>query len=175
MAESRNPKALELIREILVASSAIPGALPPVMIDVEVGGKAYQEMHVDGGTTQQVFLLPAEVALAEVVRRERTVYVIRNSRLDVTSTEVPRDALSIAGRAIASLIQTQGVGDLYRIAEQTRRVGAKFRLAYIPGSFDKPLPQAFDRAYMNELFIVGYKLGVAGYPWATKPPGLAGD
>jgi hypothetical protein len=25
------------------------------------------------------------------------------------------------------------------------------------------------------LFLVGYQMGVAGYPWATHPPGLARD
>jgi predicted acylesterase/phospholipase RssA len=175
MAESRHPAALELIRMILVASAAIPGELPPAMIDVEVGGQRYQEMHVDGGTTQQVFLLPPELVLTDVARRDRTVYVIRNSRLEVDSLEVKRDALAIAGRAVASLIQTQGVGNLYEIAAQARRDGAKFRLAFMPESFDKTLPEAFDRTYMNELFLVGYQMGVAGYPWATQPPGLARD
>ena len=174
MAESRHPAALELIRMILVASAAIPGELPPAMIDVEAGGQRYQEMHVDGGTTQQVFLLPPELVLTEVARRDRTVYVIRNSRLEVDSMEVKREALAIAGRAVASLIHTQGVGNLYEIAAQAQRDGAKFRLAFIPESFDKTLPQAFDRTYMNELFLVGYQMGAAGYPWATEPPGLLG-
>jgi len=161
MAESGSPQAqaqaqaLELIRSILVTSAAIPGELPHAMIDVEVGGKRYQEIHVDGGTTQQVFLLPPELMLTEVARRESTVYVIRNSRLEVDSVEVKRDALSIASRAIASLIQTQGVGDFYEIAVQTRRDGAKFRLAFIPESFGRQLPEAFDSGYMNALFLVG--------------------
>jgi predicted acylesterase/phospholipase RssA len=173
MAESRHPQALALIHKILVASAAIPGELPPAMIDVEVQGKRYQEMHVDGGTTQQVFMLPPELVMTNVARRERTIYVIRNSRMTVESSEVPRDALAIAGRAVSSLIHTQGIGNLYEIAAQARRDGAHFRLAYIPDSFDHELNEAFDRKYMNELFSVGYQLGAAGYPWATRPPGLA--
>lgn len=112
MAESRHPQALPLIREILVASAAISGELPPAMIDVEVDGQRFQEMHVDGGTTQQVFVLPTEVVMTEVARRERTLYVIRNSRLAVDSVQVERSAYEIASRAIASLIHTQGIGDL---------------------------------------------------------------
>jgi predicted acylesterase/phospholipase RssA len=172
MAESRHPQALALIQKILVASAAIPGELPPAMIDVEVQGQRYQEMHVDGGTTQQVFMLPPELVITNVARRERTIYVIRNSRMAIESFEVPRDALAIAGRAVTSLIHTQGIGNLYEIAAQARRDGAHFRLAYIPDSFDHELSEAFDRQYMNELFLVGYKLGAAGYPWATRPPGL---
>jgi len=176
MAESRHPQALPLIREILVASAAIPGELPPAMIDVEVQGQRCQEMHVDGGTTQQVFVLPTEIVLTDVVRRERTMYVIRNSRLAVDSVQVERSAYEIASRAIASLIHTQGIGDLYEIAAIARRDGAQLRLAFIPDNFDKVAAKgSFDRDYMNQLFIVGFQLGRGGYSWASRPPGLGGD
>jgi hypothetical protein len=175
MAESRHPQALPLIRSILVASAAIPGELPPAMIDVEVNGQRYQEMHVDGGTTQQVFVLPGELVLTEVAKRPRTAYVIRNSRLRVAPVQVERNALSIASRAIESLIHTQGIGDLYEIAAIARRDGIQLRLAYVPDSFDKAATQSFDPDYMNALFLTGYELGRKGYPWARSPPGLAGE
>lgn len=175
MAESGQPQALPLIREILVASAAIPGELPPAMIDVEVEGKRYQEMHVDGGTTQQVFVLPTEIVMTDVARRERTLYVIRNSRLAVDSVQVERTAYRIASRAIASLIHTQGIGDLYEIAAIARRDGAQLRLAFIPDSFEMVAKGTFDRDYMNQLFLVGFELGRAGYPWASRPPGLGGE
>ncbi len=83
-----NPKALDLFHQIMLASAAIPGAFPPTMIDVEVDGKPYQEMHVDGGAQAQVFLYPPR--MFDLVRqqgvkvppRERKVYIIRNARLD---------------------------------------------------------------------------------------------
>ena len=62
------PKALDLFVKILVASTSIPGAFPPMMIDVEVNGKHYQEMHVDGGVVAQVFAYPAAIrCIATVV------------------------------------------------------------------------------------------------------------
>jgi predicted acylesterase/phospholipase RssA len=39
IAASKAPVALSLFRKILLASAAVPGAFPPVMIDVEVDGK----------------------------------------------------------------------------------------------------------------------------------------
>jgi predicted acylesterase/phospholipase RssA len=42
----------------MIASAAIPRAFPPVMIDVEVNGQPFQEMHVDGGAMAQVFVYP---------------------------------------------------------------------------------------------------------------------
>jgi predicted acylesterase/phospholipase RssA len=56
IAASGHPDALDLIRRSLRASSAIPGAFQPVMIDVELDGKEYQELHVDGGAIAQMFL-----------------------------------------------------------------------------------------------------------------------
>src|SRR5689334_21920553 len=49
IAASGNKDATELIAKILLASASIPGAFPPVMIDIESGGHHFQELHVDGG------------------------------------------------------------------------------------------------------------------------------
>ena len=46
IAKSGHPRALETIRRILLASSAIPGAFPPTMFDVTLDGVSYQEMVV---------------------------------------------------------------------------------------------------------------------------------
>ncbi|MFO1056399.1 MAG: patatin-like phospholipase family protein [Dongiaceae bacterium] len=176
IAASGNPKALELVQKILTASAAIPGAFPPMMIDVEVNGRKYQEMHVDGGASAQVFAYPPSLNIGQLskeagVTRERRVFIIRNSRLDPDWANTKRQTLSIAGRAISSLIQNQGVGDLYRIYATTQRDGVDFNLAYIPSTFNVPLPEPFDRHYMNELFKVGYDLGRSGDPWTKVPPG----
>jgi predicted acylesterase/phospholipase RssA len=176
IAASGSPKALDLVRDILVASAAIPGAFPPTMIDVEVNGTPHQEMHVDGGASAQVFVYPPSLHLGELAKeanitRERRVYVIRNARLDPDWADTERKTLSIAGRAVSSLIQTQGVGDLYRIYATTQRDGVDFNLAYIPSSFDVPLNEPFEQHYMAELFKLGYDLGRTGYPWEKMPPG----
>jgi len=176
IAASRDPKALELFRTILIASASIPGAFPPVLIDVEAGGRQFQEMHVDGGAMAQVFVYPVgmkiqELARARGIERERALYVIRNSRLDPEWAEVERRTMSIAGRAVATLIQTQGVGDLYRIYLVAQRDGVDYNLAYIPSSFNAPHKEEFDTEYMRQLFDLGYRMAVKGYPWAKTPPG----
>ncbi len=176
IAASGSPQALELVHDILVASAAIPAAFPPMMIDVDVNGKPYQEMHVDGGASAQVFVYPPSLHVAEIssqagITRERRVFVIRNSRLDPDWADTKRQVLSIAGRAVSSLIQNQGVGDLYRIYTTTQRDGVDFNLAFIPASFDVPLNEPFDQHYMNELFKVGFELGRSGEGWVKVPPG----
>ena len=97
------PEALDLFVSVMMASASIPVGFPPVMIDVEVDGKHYQEMHVDGGTMSQVFAYPASIRVNETlavgVARERTLYVIRNARLDPDWAQVERRTMNIAGRA----------------------------------------------------------------------------
>lgn len=178
IANSGHPGALDLVRRIMIASAAIPAAFPPVMIDVEAGGKHYQEMHVDGGTVAQVFLYPPSLNLRELARehhaeRVRRAYVIRNSRIDPDWGEVERQTLPIAGKAIASLLRTQGIGDLYRIYIDTQRDGVDYNLAYIPASFKVVSKETFDKNYMNKLFDLGYEQALSGYPWLKTPPGFA--
>lgn len=182
IAQTGKPEALELIHNILIASAAIPAAFPPVMFDVEVDGAKYQEMHVDGGAKAQVFLYPPTLHLDETVaaegfKRDRFAYIIRNARLDPEWVDVRRKTLSIAGRAISSLIQTQGVGDLYRIYLTTQRDGVDFNLAFIPATFTEQPKEDFDPVYMTKLFDAGYAQATAagGYPWHKSPPGFGQD
>ncbi len=177
IAKSGHPRAGETIWRILLASAAIPGAFPPTMIDVTVDGKPYQEMHVDGGAFAQAFLYPASIT---TLRRERirrreaivpiTAYVIRNGRLDPEWAAVERRTLSIAGRAISTMIAASGLNDVMRMYNNTLRDDIAFNLAYIGKDFSMVLPSPFDPGYMRALFDYGYERGRKGYDWATRPP-----
>jgi len=81
--------------------------------------------------------------------------------------------MSIAGRAIASLIHTQGIGDLYRIYATAQRDNVEFNLTFIPSSFNFPHKEEFDNEYMRKLYDVGYGQGRNGVPWAKSPPGFS--
>ena len=175
IAASKDARAIPLFRSVLLASASIPGAFPPVMIDVNVGGTRHQEMHVDGGTMAQVFFYPPSLNLAKTgVQRQRTLYIIRNARLDADWASVERRTMSIAARAIGSLTRTQGIGDLYRIYTTTERDGIDFNLTYIPRTFNTPHLQEFDTNYMKQLYDVGLQSAKAGYQWDKYPPGFEG-
>ena len=170
IAKSGGPQRLELVRRILLASAAIPAAFPPVMFDVTADGQAYQEMHVDGGAVAQVFLYPPTLSVRESPRR-RVAYIIRNGKLSPPWEEVKRRTVSIAGRAIATMIASSGVGDTYRIYATTQRDGVAFNLAYIGDDFQEPYPGPFDPGYMGKLYRYGYDKGRRGTGWQTTPPG----
>ncbi len=178
-AAANNPQAVELFRRILLASAAIPGEFPPVMFDVKVDGQPYQEMHVDGGAMRQVFLYPANLrdtarqeGIQVFAQRVRKAYIIRNARLDPDWATVERSTLTIAGHAISALIQTQGIGDLYRLYLLAQKDGLDFNLAYIGADFTVEHQEDFDPKFMRALFDYGYQLGRKGYPWEKAPPGL---
>ena len=180
LASSPDPDAIGLFRKILLASASIRGAFPPVMIDVTVDGKRYQEMHVDGGATAQVFIYPPrfhlqEIAAAQGFDRKRTLYIIRNARLDADWTNVHRRTLNIATTAISSLIHNQGTGDLHRMFLTANRDRLDYNLAFIPPDFTLVAKSQFDPVYMSQLFARGHDAARAGYRWEKYPPGYGPD
>jgi hypothetical protein len=175
IAASGRPGATELIRKILLASAAIPGAFPPVLFDVEAAGRQYQEMNVDGGAVAQTFLYPPNIPLvvnmqSRAFYRERAAYIIRNGRLDPEWTEVEPKFLSIAGRAISTMIHYSGVNDIMRIYATTQRDGVDYNLAYIETDFPESQHEQFDPVYMRRLFDYGYAKARDGYRWRKVPP-----
>lgn len=177
IASSGDPEALALFRNVLLASAAIPGVFPPVYIKVQVNGQVREEMHVDGGTTNQVFLLPTQIRTGTAdaklgINPIRRLYVIRNGRVAPEFKVVKSSTLAIAGRSISTLIKTQGIGDLYQLYEFARNNGVAYNLAYIPGDFPDTSTEAFDPAYMSKLFDLGVELGRSGGAWKKTPPRL---
>lgn len=177
IAASGHPRALDTVRRILLASAAIPGAFPPVMFDVTVGGTPHQEMHVDGGTFAQAFLYPSAVTGARraALARGRRVqparaWIIRNGRLDSEWASVNRRGLSIAARAISSMIAASGFNDAVRLYFFAQRDGVDFNLAFIGRDFTRQLESPFEQDFMRALFDYGYEQARGGFRWAKTPP-----
>ena len=175
IAASGRPGALELICKVILGSASIPGAFPPVMIDVEADGRRYQEMNVDGGVVAQTFLYPADLGMRVNLRsfelaRERHAYIIRNSRLDPDWASVNRRFLSISGRAIATMIHYIGYSDILRIYTTAKSDGVDYNLTYIETDFPNVKHEKFDPAYMNALFNHAYAKGRHGFSWHKAPP-----
>lgn len=173
IAASGHPGALELFRKILRASAAIPGLFQPVLFDVEIDGKKYQEMHVDGGAIAQLFLYPPSINIsASGIRRERHAYIIRNARLDPDYAASERRTISIAGRAINTMLAASGQNDVLRTYFVSQRDGVDYNLAYIGADFTAPKAGEFDQAYMRALYAYGLQEGRDGKAWHKLPPGL---
>jgi hypothetical protein len=183
IASSNNPKARDLIIDVLLASASIPAVFPPVMLDVTVDGVRHQEMHVDGGTIAQAFLYPPSFSLRSAAARagidekklrasrKRVAYVIRNGRFTRAEESVKLQTIAIAREALLTMTASSGVNDTYRMYLLAKRDGVDFNLASIGDDFDVPYKGPFDKEYMQTLFAYGYQKGRAGYPWQKAPPG----
>ena len=174
LAASGHPQSLELFRKILRASAAIPGAFQPVMVDVEIDGRKYQEMHVDGGAIAQLFLYPPTIDIARSgIKRVRRAYIIRNAPLDPNYAASERRTVSIAGRAIETMLAASGQNDVLRTYFVAQRDGVDYNLSYIGSDFRAAKTGEFDQSYMRALYDYGYQQARAGREWHKLPPALA--
>ena len=171
MADTGHPDAPQLIRDVLRASASIPGAFPPVYIEVEADGRKFDEMHVDGGTATQMFLYPSSLDWHEIhellqIQGRPQAYLIRNSRVHTEYSPVSPRLSKISARSIDSLIRTQGVGDAYRIYAIAERDGVDVKLTWIQrDAVEDNSDEAFDPDYMSKLFDYGYQRAVDGTLW----------
>jgi hypothetical protein len=170
--KSGGDAALNLFRSVLLASGSIPGAFPPVLIDVEANGKRFQEMHVDGGVGGQFFVAPP--ALMESGSGYKipatALYIVVNSGLQP-------DFAVIEPSTPAILAQTVGVAvmaDLRLMLDRTfvaaKNSGVGFNVATIPAGFYAPSRGPFDPDYMKALFNAGFEQGKSANPFAGAPP-----
>jgi hypothetical protein len=176
IAASGSPDALQLIRDIMLASASIPAAFPPVMFDVEANGKRYDELHVDGGATSVLYLYPIGLDWGKLAKRlevkgKPRVYILRNGIWRKHWESVERSTIPIALRSMDSLMGSAVLGDAYRIYLATQRDGIQYNLAYIPESFNEKSNEPFDKEYMTKLFNLGFQMAKDGYKWHTVPPG----
>ena len=177
IAASGAPHALSLIQDVILASASIPGVFPPVMIEYEADGKHYEEMHVDGGVTQQVFLFPAALQWHEFLGElgfsgRQHLYIILNGNLVRTRKVVKQDIFSISARSIQILTKSQGAGDLYKLFLIAHQNNMSYNLAFIPSDFSKEPDEMFDLNYMKSLFEFGYQRGLRSDHWQKLPPGF---
>ena len=152
IAATAHPDALDLFRRVILASAAIPGAFPPVGIQVDVDGKSYEEMHVDGGTTREVFVSPVQVPFKEFDKfydapPVRRFFIVKNGKLTPEYEPVAKQTIPIAARAIFTLIKAQNQGDIYRIYRMARMRGPTST------SSPCPLPSRLRRSKRSTRFI----------------------
>ena len=170
-----SPEALTLFRKVILASAAIPGAFPPVNIDVVAGGKNYEEMHVDGGTTRELFITPVQAPLkafdalypAPPIRK---IYIIKNGKVVPEQEVIPQTTFKIAARSISTLIKSQNWSELYRLYRVALDGGADFNFTAVPNDFNFKTDLIYDPKYQVALYERGIAVGKSGV-WMKAPPG----
>lgn len=172
IALSGRSDAPKLIRDIMLASASIPGAFPPVLIDVVINGKRHQEVHVDGGVTRQIFVYPRDLDIRKLQRMlhmhpQKNMWLIRNTKVAPEYKPVSLSLTDIAERSFYTLTKYHGLGDLVNITSLAERDGFHVYITNVPMSFDVPLEAFFDKKYMKALYQVGYEKGRSKSAWQT--------
>ncbi len=169
--------ALKLFRSVLLASSSVPGAFPPVLIEVEGNGKRFQEMHVDGGVGGQFFVAPAALMASTGDYRlpATQLYIVVNTALQRDFAVVERFAPSILAQSVGMAVKVDTRMMLDRAYVVAKRSGVAFNVASIPASFHAPSKGAFDPDYMGALFQVGLEQGRSAAPFSAEPPPYPGE
>ena len=166
----------KLFRDILQASAAIPGMFPPVSIPIEVGGKVYEEKHVDGGVTAGVFLRP--FALNPGGARESLagsdIYILVAGKLYADPGPVGKDLMSLGSSTVAALLSGQVRDELAEIYAVSAFQGIHFHLGAVPENYPITMKSSeFDKKQMRDLFQEGRRLGQTGMLWRKTPPGAS--
>lgn len=180
IASSSSPRRLALYRQVVLASASIPTVFPPVLIEVTIDGKAYDELHVDGGVFAQSFFIGNALDLKKTVRDAhpeqqkdavQRLYVIRNGRVDAQPRETHRTLASISANSITTMLKISGMNDLYRLYVGQLTGELEFYYIAFPIGYVPISPEEFNKEEMNKEFDLGYKLGSEGVPWERLPPG----
>lgn len=173
IAASGQPDRVELIRQVLLASASIPGAFPPVPIEVVADGRRYAELHVDGGVTHGIFAYPPWVRPPRG-RGQRNLWVIRNSKLAPELRATGGSAVAVVERGLDTMIKSQAHSDMDTIARQASRDGFRLRMTAVPPNFPYISSVPFDPLYMQTLFRTGHAAGLSGRAWAEDIAPLLG-
>ena len=167
-------QALQLFRQVILASASIGGVFPPVRIAVRVDGKMREELHVDGGTTDNIVLMPVQVNVSvfdQGVKQKpkRHLYVIVNGHLNPEWEATKSNAIDIASRSISTLIKQQTIGDVRKLYDFAKRNKIAFNLMTIPPAFREKSNEAFDKKYMRALYVYGENLARTNLQWRKGP------
>jgi predicted acylesterase/phospholipase RssA len=168
------PEGCELFRDVLLASCAVPGMLPPVKFELEVDGRRATELHADGGVTAPLFV-PSAVfaAAAEGGPADANLYLVIAGKLYPDAAPVRRRVLPVLSASTASLLYAHCRAECANLYGLARSSGMRYYLTALRQDFETVDSSVhFDPDEMTKLFAEGLRQGTAGPAWQTVPPAL---
>ncbi|WP_191229266.1 patatin-like phospholipase family protein [Aurantiacibacter xanthus] len=170
IAASTAPGRYDLFRRIMLASSSVPVAFPPVLIETQVDGHAISELHVDGGTIATLLAAPSPAnGPNDPDTPPSELYLLVNGKMAGEFDMIDGSLPDIAARAIDVMLFS-GLQDRVNSAYVwAKGVGAAYRLTYIGQDYDDGEHELFDQDFMRGLYAYGLARGREGL-WQDRPP-----
>lgn len=164
--------ALKLFRQVLLAAASIEGMFPPVYITVEANGRAFQEMHGDGGASGPLFFGPeAYLTPGSPVQFPSTgIYAIFNGKLTTEFYLPSRTTAAILGRSIGIALKAGGRLQIALAGLAAQKAGIPFNVAFVDTGFAQVGRGLFDPKYMNSLYDYGLAQGRSDNRFRKGPP-----
>jgi hypothetical protein len=169
IAAKEAPYSRRLIVGAIVASASIPAFFPSVRVPVEIDGRYYEEMHVDGAVTRSMFFRPPYIPPD---RREEfgpdalygtNLYMLIAGKLYPDPEGVRARTLAVASAAVSNLLYAVTRQDLYRMYLYAVLTGMNYYVSAIPPDF-RTIGKStdFDPVEMTRMFNEGYRLAAQG-------------
>ena len=181
---SRNtPASATLYRQIILASSSVPLAFPPVKITIDIDGVPYEELHADGGACDEVIFRSYMVGDLNRARGipgamaplGSTLHILNNGKL-YSQPGCVKGFFQIVGAATKSILYHKSRDELHRIYLTCLLTGVKFHSTEVPRDLDvssNSLSLSEDEQRL--LFETGRRFGpramIGGEGWRDTPPG----
>ncbi len=167
------------VHRILLASSAIPGAFPPRMID--------GHLYVDGGITGNILYAnrtPDEYRFSgrwrarypdRPIPRQRFWVIFNNqTRFPPETTQPVWPQIVARSQVMATQAATDNairhLHAIARIARLMHDADVEVRMMSVPNDWVPPVAGVFNREAMNELADLGESMGADPGAWRTDPP-----
>ncbi len=174
IAASPAPGAQELFQSVLLASAAIPGVFPPQSITVQADGRVFSEMHVDGGVTSNLLLVPEALLAADSaipLGRNPQFYAIINGKLDPEFKVTKKDLLDIVERSFETTIKANTNNQLLASRDYVQKHRGSLRITAIDGDFPLGEVMDFSTKQTAPLFASGVAEGLKRDRWLSHPFG----
>ena len=105
---------------------------------------------------------------AGLSRRANRVWVIHNNLINPVYQPQKTGLRDIGERTLSTLIKSQSIGDLQRIASLAQRDGFSLRAMIMPARFTERPTELFEPGYMSRLYTVGEQMGGDPANWGRR-------
>jgi len=175
IAASDNANKLQLYRDIIYASSAMPGVFDPQYFEIKYHAEKYYQMHIDGGMNAYVFMIGLHDDWHRVLevpadsKLDISLYVLANRQYRYKKQTQPLhsdSAISILTAVAKNSVDLIYDRSIYRLYKACETRGYSFNYTGIDDNITlNYLPHQFKPEEMDKLFSQGYEKGINGVKW----------
>jgi len=176
IASSSNKNKLQLYRDIIYASSAMPGVFDPQYFEINYRGQKYYQLHIDGGMNSYVFMVGLFEDWNKILHLKNkldvSIYVLANRQYRYKKPTKPLkddSALSILIGVSENSMDLLFDRSVYRLYTACQENGYRFYYTGIDDNVTlKAMPHQFYKDEMQRLFDEGFKKGSTKIDWQRK-------